>query len=107
MLDFNLFNKNIEKCSKKNDVLRCGENYIYHILYHQITVSDIDFSLFSYKDINRVIENFGDDFDYIEDSDEFNILPSSPLYAMSTTCNVIKLLNASEVMKIKRKRQFL
>ncbi|WP_274069058.1 hypothetical protein [Lysinibacillus sp. CNPSo 3705] len=107
MFDFNQFNKILEKNSKKNDVLKCGESYLYHILYHQLPVEQIDFSSFTLQDIDRVIDNFCWDFDYIEDTDEFNILPTSPLYAMASTYNVVHILNSTEVRKVKPKHKFL
>lgn len=107
VFDFDHFNSILEGNNKKNDVLKCGESYIYHILHHQLPVDQIDFSSFNLQDINRVIDNFGYDFDYIEDTDEFNILPTSPLYAMASTYNIVRILNSSEVRKVKPKHKFL
>ncbi len=107
MLNFERFNNILEQNGRQTDTLRYGENYIFHILYHRLSVKEINFNSFSLQDINNVIEEFGDYFEFIEDTEEYFINSKSPLYAMASTYNIISLLNSTPHLRFKRKHKFL
>lgn len=107
MLDFERFNHILEENGRQTDTLRNGEIYIFHILYHRLSVNEINFESFSLQDINTVIEEFGDYFEFIEDTEEYYLNSNSPIYAMVTTYNIISLLNSKPHLRFKRKHRFL
>lgn len=107
MFDFERLNTAFGK-KKKSPTLNGGENSIFHILFHQLSIDSINFDSFTLRDINEVIENtLPMSVTYLEENEEYLFHEGSPFYAMSSNYNMICMLNDKPLKRPARRRRFL